>query len=136
MANLENYNKVLKIGKCRCFSEKFKKDIVKGVERNKYSVREVSDLYDVSKVAVYKWIHKYSILYHGGYRQIVEPMSSTKKIKELQDTIKELERAIGSKQIRIDYLEKLIAISEKDYGIDIKKKGSRPSSGFGKTGKN
>lgn len=136
MAHLDTTNRALQIGNCRRFSQKFKKDIVKGIEGNKFSVREISELYNVSTTAVYKWIYKYSLLYQRGYRQIVEPMSSSSKIKELQATIKELERMIGSKQIRIDYLEKLIEISENDYGIDIKKKGSKPSSGSGKTDKN
>lgn len=136
MENLNTQNNGLQIGKNRNFSEKFKRDIVKGIESSKFSVREISQLYKVSTTAVYKWIYKYSLLYQRGYRQIVEPMSSSNKIKELQATIKELERAIGTKQIQIDYLEKLIEISEKDYGVDIKKKGSRPISGFGKTDKN
>lgn len=136
MENLHTQNTGLQIGKNRNFSEKFKRDIVKGIESSKFSVREISQLYGVSTTAVYKWIYKYSLLYQRGYRQIVEPMSSSNKIKELQATIKELERVIGTKQIQIDYLEKLIEISEKDYGVDIKKKGSRPISGFGKTDKN
>jgi transposase-like protein len=120
----------------RHFGSKFKKDIVNSIERNEFSVQEVSSLYSVSRTSVYKWIYKYSILYKKGYKQIIEPMSSTKKIKELQNRIKELEQVVGQKQIKLDYLEKLIEISETDLGIDIvKKKNSKPSSGSGKTEK-
>ena len=60
-------------------------------------------------------------------------MSSTKKIKDLQSRIKELEQIVGQKQIKLDYFEKLIEISESDYNIDIlKKKDSKHSSGSGK----
>ena len=51
--------------------------------------------------------------------------------------VKELERIVGQKQILIDFKEKMIEIAEEKYGIEIKKKkGSQPSSGSGKTGKN
>jgi len=120
----------------RHFGEKFKKDIVSRIELNEFSVQEVSSLYSVSRTSIYNWIYKYSILYKKGYKQIIEPMSSTKKIKDLQNRIKELEQVVGQKQIKLDYLEKLIEISETDLGIDIvKKKNSKPSSGSGKTEK-
>lgn len=132
MANLEGFKKSFDKRLSRNFGEKFKKDMVKRIEDSESSVREVSDLYGVSTTAVYKWVYKYSILYEKGYRQIVEPMSSTKKIKQLQARIKELEQAVGQKQMKVDFLEKLIEISEEDLGIDIKKKaGSRPKSGSG-----
>jgi len=120
----------------RHFGSKFKKDIVKSIEGNEFSVQEVSSLYCVSKTSIYKWIYKYSILYKKGYKQIIEPMSSTKKIKDLQNRIKELEQVVGQKQIKLDYLEKLIELSERDLGIAIlKKKNFKPSCGSGKTGK-
>jgi hypothetical protein len=63
-------------------------------------------------------------------------MSSTNKIKELQERIRELERAVGQKQMKVDFLEKLIEIADGELGIDIKKKaGSPPRSGSGGTEK-
>ena len=132
MANLNEFKKIFNKNVNRTFGEKFKKDIVNRIENNEYSVREVSQLYGVSTTAVYKWVYKYSILYQKGYRQIIEPMSSTKKVKELQNRIKELERAVGQKQMKVDFLEKLIEIADAELGIDIKKKaGSAPRSGSG-----
>lgn len=132
MANLSDYKKSFDQRRTRSFGEKFKKDIVKRIENNEYTVREVSKLYEVSTSSVYSWVYKYSLLYQKGYRQVVEPMSNTKKIKELQARIKELEQAVGQKQMNVDFLEKLIEITENDLGIDIKKKAdSRPNSGSG-----
>jgi transposase len=97
-------------------------------------VSDISKLYGVSKTSVYKWIYKYSILYQKGYKQIIEPLSSTKKVKALQSRIKELEQAVGNKQMKVDFLEKLIELTEADLGIDIKKKaGSTLRFGSGKT---
>ena len=134
MAKLEKLKKSFDQRRTRSFGEKFKKDIVKRVENNEYSVQEVSDLYGVSITSVYNWVYKYSILYQKGYRQVVEPMSSTKKVKELQARIKELEQAVGQKQRKVDFLEKLIEIAENDLGVDIKKKAdSKPRFGSGNT---
>ena len=133
MVELKTLKKTFDSSINRTFSEKFKKDMVQKIERNVYSVREVSDLYEVSRTSVYNWVYKYSVLYQKGYKQIIEPMSDTKKIKDLQAQIKELERAVGMKQIKIDFLEKMIEISEEDFGIDIKKKASKLKSGSGKT---
>lgn len=63
-------------------------------------------------------------------RQVVEAKSDTKKIKALEDRIKELELIVGQKQLAIDFKEKMIEIAEQRYNVDIKKKlGSQLSSG-------
>ena len=62
--------------------------------------------------------------------------SSTKKIKDLIIRISELERMLGQKQIRIELLEKMIDLAEKDLGIDVKKNFSTPVSTGSKRTKN
>jgi hypothetical protein len=53
----------------------------------------------------------------------------------MREQIKELERIIGEKQVKLDFQEKLITLAEKEYDIDIKKKFSgKHSSGTGSTG--
>jgi len=134
MANLSDLKKSFNTRVNRTFGEKFKKDVVNRIENNEYSVSDISKLYGVSKTSVYKWIYKYSILYQKGYKQIIEPLSSTKKVKALQSRIKELEQAVGKKQMKVDFLEKLIELTEADLGIDIKKKaGSTLRFGSGRT---
>jgi len=119
----------------RYFSESIKRKCVRDIERNRATVREISRQYEVSTTAVYKWVHKYSSYLKKGVKQVVEPMSDTRKIKELQARIQELERMVGQKQIRVEFYEKMIELAEKDLGIDIKKKGgSSPFDGAGKTG--
>jgi predicted component of type VI protein secretion system len=50
------------------------------------------------------------------------------KLKELEQKVKELERMVGQKQIKIDYLEKMIDIAKDELNIDIKKKFNTPQS--------
>jgi len=120
----------------RYFSEEFKRQKVKDLERNLLTMPELCREYRVSRTSVYRWIYKYSIYRKREERQIVERMSDTRKIKELQDRIKELERIVGQKQLLIDFKDKMIEIAEEMYQVDIKKKlSSPPSAGSGKTGK-
>lgn len=120
----------------RYFSEDFKVKKVREIEQNISSVSEIAREYSVSTKAVYKWLYKYSSMRKKGIRQVVEAKSDTRKIQQLKDELKEMERTIGQKQIMIEFLEKMIELTEAEYGIDIKKKfSSKPSNGSGRTGK-
>lgn len=120
----------------RYFSEDFKRKKVREIEQHLTRVVQVCREYQVSRSAVYKWIYQYSVMRKKGLKQVVEAKSDTAKITRLRDEAKELERLIGQKQIRIDFLEKMIELAEKEYGIDIKKKySSGPWNGSGRTGK-
>lgn len=106
----------------RHFSESFKQEKVREIERNLTTVVEVSKVYGVTRAAVYKWLYKYSVHRKKQIRQIIEPMSDTRKIQEMEQKIKELERLVGQKQILLEFREKQIEIAEEMYKIDIKKK--------------
>lgn len=136
MAKLTDFNTEQRNRTNRYFSESFKKKIVRDIERNRIIPLEVSREYEVSRAAVYKWIYKYSSMKKKGIRQVVEPLSDARKIKELREQVKELERMLGQKQIQLEFKDKMIEIAEEMYGVDIKKKlGSGPSAGSGSTGK-
>jgi Spy/CpxP family protein refolding chaperone len=67
-----------------------------------------------------------------GVKQVVEAKSDSRKIQQLQEKVKEMERIIGEKQMKIDFQAKMIEIAEKEYRVDIKKKFSgKHSSGTG-----
>lgn len=111
----------------RIFSLELKLDLVKKIERGDLRVLDVTRTYGVSNTAVYKWLRKYSDLYRKETRVIVEHKSISKKNKELQEQIKKLEQALGQKQMRIDYLEKVVEFSSERSGEDIEKKNKRLS---------
>jgi len=116
---MENQKRVQVV---RHFSESFKQEKVREIERNLTTVVEVSKVYGVTRAAVYKWLYKYSVHRKKQIRQIIEPMSDTRKIQEMEQKIKELERLVGQKQILLEFREKQIEIAEEMYKIDIKKK--------------
>lgn len=109
------------IKKVRKFSEEFKKEIVQLYESGKFSVIQIQKLYGIGNPTIYNWIYKFSTFNEKGFRVVEMKASSTEKLKQLQQQVKELERAVGQKQIKIDYLEKMIDIAKDDLKIDIKK---------------
>jgi transposase-like protein len=121
----------------RKFSEEFRQEMVKEIDQGKMSVTAVAREYSVSGSAVYQWLAKHSVHYRRATRVIVEKQSTENKLKELRARIAELERTVGQKQLRIDYLEKVVEVAGTELGVDIKKKSARPSSnGSGHTGTN
>lgn len=118
----------------RIFSEDFKKLLVSEYESGKFSVLELSRLHDVSYQCIYRWIYKYS-LYNKQNTVVVEmKQSSLRKMKAYEKRIKDLEQIVGQKQLKIDYLEKIIELSDDHFKTDLKKSfEGKPSNGFGKT---
>jgi transposase len=137
MATLQKYNATVAVERIlRYFSEDFKRKKVREIEQNLASVTQISREYQVTRAAIYKWIHKFSAMRKKGVKQVIEAKSDTGKIAHLRQQVQEMEKMVGKKQIMIDFLEKMIELAEKEYAIDIKKKFSfTPSSGSGPIGK-
>lgn len=137
MATLSKYQEAKQAGRIqRYFSEDFKRKKVREIEQNLATMAQIAREYQVSKTAIYKWVYKYSAMRKKGLKQVVEPKSDTVKITRLTEEIRQMEQMVGQKQIKIDFLEKMIELAEKEYGIDIKKKySSTPLNGSGQTGK-
>ncbi len=106
----------------RRFSESFKKEKVKQIVEKQISIKELSEIYEVSRTAVYKWLYQYSVHHKRGTKQVVEMESEALKTKKLYARVAELERIIGQKQLEIDFKDKLIELASKEIGYDIKKK--------------
>ena len=128
--------KIRILRKPRRFSEEFKRNIVKEYETGNLSVRQLGKLYGINYQSIYSWIYRYSTLNEKGVRIVEMQDSSDQKLKDLERKVKELERLVGQKQIKIEYLQKMIELTEEDLGIDIKKNADTPQSdGLGKTKK-
>ncbi len=117
-----------KIRKKRIYSEDFKKEIVSIFESGQLSVIQIEKLYNIRSKTIYDWIYKYSKFNERGSRVVEMKESNINKIKELENRLKELERIVGQKQIKIDYLDKLIEIASKELGIEIKKNSNTKQS--------
>ena len=105
----------------RIFSEQLKKKIIKDIDEGKTNVTGAGREYQVSNVAIYRWLKKYSAHLHPSTTIVMQMDSEQYRSRELEKKIAELESVIGRKQMEIDYLNKLIELSGKDLGIDLKK---------------
>jgi transposase-like protein len=134
MANRTQFKLGTKERILRNFSEEFKQQKVREVERKQTKVSEICKQYEVSTTSVNRWLKKYSSNYMKGIKTIVETESDTKKLIELKAKIADLERIVGQKQLVIDFQNKVIELAEQTYGVDIKKKlQNKPFSGTGTT---
>jgi transposase len=120
--------------KQRVFSEEFKRDLVQQYERGQYSIYQLGRLYSIATPVLYRWVYKFSTFNEKGSRIVEMKSSSQSKLKELETRIRELEQMVGQKQIKIEYLEKMIDLAKEELNIDIKKNSNTPpSGGSGKT---
>jgi transposase len=118
----------------RTFSEDFKIQKVRELERKQSRISDICKEYEVSETAVRRWIYKYSSRIKKGIKTIVESESDTKKLQELRRQVAELQRMLGEKEVQLQFKDKMIEIAEEMYGIDIKKKlGTKPLDGSGET---
>lgn len=125
-----------KLRKRRVFTDEFKRSLVKEFDTGQFSVNELGRLHGIAHSAIYRWIYKFSTFNQKGYRIIEMKDSSKKKLKDLEQKIRNLEQVVGQKQIMIDYLEKMMEIAKDELDIDIKKNyNTSQSAGSGKTKK-
>lgn len=120
----------------RQFGEDFKRKKVSELDRNLISISELCREYQVSRTSVYRWVYLYSRMKKKDVKQVIEAKSDSRKLLQMKEEIKELQRIIGEKQVLLDFKDKMIELAEEKYGVNIKKKFSgKPSSGTGETGK-
>lgn len=117
----------------RKYSEEFKLKLVKEYELGTHSVLEISKIYDIHHQSIYDWIYRYSEYNKKNIHVVEMKDSQAHKLKQLEGRIRELEQAVGQKQMKIDFLEKMIELADEHYEIDIKKNSSTPPSGGSKT---
>lgn len=117
---------VTKVKKYRRYTECFKRKIVEDFEKGSFSVLQLSKEYDISIQLIYTWIYKYSNYSEKGWRVVEKKDSISEKLKKANKQIKHLESIVGKKQIRIEYLERMIALAEEELKIDIEKNLDTP----------
>jgi transposase-like protein len=137
MATISEYEKLTKRERQnRFFNEDFKRSKVSEIDRNILTIAELCKEHQVTRAAVYKWIYKYSQMRKQEHKQVIEPESETRKVLLLKQQVAELQRVIGEKQLKLDFLEKVIDLAEGEYGPDFKKKFiTKPFYGTGLTEK-
>jgi transposase len=125
-----------KLRKRKTYSEQIKRKAVADFRSGRHTALELADLYHCHHQTIYNWIYKYSPADSPRINVIEMSQSADQTIKSLQDKIANLERALGQKQIQIDFYQKMLELAESEYDLDLKKNSSlKPSSGSATTGK-
>ncbi|MDZ7808535.1 MAG: hypothetical protein U5K71_15690 [Gracilimonas sp.] len=115
---------------------KFEREAVADFRSGTYTAKELSDLYHCSSQTIYNWIYKYSPADSPQINVVEMSDSADQKVNGLKQKIADLERALGQKQIKIDFYEKMLELAETEYDLDLKKSSSsKRSSGSGSTTK-
>ncbi len=120
--------KVTHLRQRRVFSEGIRRSTVQDIEQGKCTVSQVAKELGVSNNTIYQWIYRYSRYLIKNRVMVVEDNSEAYRSQELDKRIKELEAALGRKQMEIDLLSKIIDLANKEYKTDLKKNLSNEPS--------
>jgi transposase len=104
----------------RYFSVEVRKQIVAEIDAG-LSKAEASRKYSVSQGSIYKWIVQYSSKYQKALVTIVEDLSATNKVKQLEQQLKDAYESLGRLQAKTMFLEKVIELADEAGGVDLKK---------------
>ena len=119
------------------YSEEFKWKIVKEVLEGKYTKEEARRVYGISSnCSILYWMRKFggNDDYRLGGDPITNPalMTKSKKEKELETRIKQLEDELKSERLRADLWQKMVQTAEEQLNIEIQKKyGAKQSQTSG-----
>src|SRR5512138_2689579 len=114
MARREQFEMTTGDRHTRFFSKEFRKQKVDELDRKLITIPELCKEYDISRTTVYKWLYTYSAMRKKGKVVRIETESDTRKLIELKERVKELERIVGQKQLLIDFQSKVIEFAEEE----------------------
>lgn len=106
----------------RVYSETFKKGVVKDIESGFLNKDETRRKYKIrGKTTVLGWCRKYGKLSSLGVNLRIMNKNE-KEIDVLKARICELEKGLSNSNLKVELLDKIIEIAEREYKIPIRKK--------------
>lgn len=109
------------IRKRRVFSEVFKREQVAKLVSGELSIAQLAKNWQIATKTAYQWLYTYSPQHTKGTIMVVQQDSEATKTQQLLQQIAQLERALGQKQLIIDYQDKLMELASKELQVDLKK---------------
>jgi transposase-like protein len=107
------------------YSQNFKDAVLKEVRNGQLSIVQISRIYNLSFVTVYKWMKESGIDTPDKetvYVDLKDHKGSLDKIRELEEKIQSLQAALSDKILENCALEAMVNVAKKKYGVDLKKK--------------
>ena len=104
------------------YSHAFKLKVIKEIESGKYTIGDAKRIYDIKGAeTIQNWIRKLGRIHLLNSIIRIQMKDEKDKVKELQNRIKALERALTDTQIDNLCMKSLIEVIDEKYGIDSKK---------------
>lgn len=104
------------------YSTAFKLKIISEIESGKYTLEQARRNYDIKGTAtIQKWLRKYGKSHLAPQVIRVRMKNEDDKLKELQNKIKVLEKALAKAQVDNICWQSLVEVIDEKYNIDSKK---------------
>ena len=104
------------------YSSAFKLKVITEIESGKFTIGQARRIYDIGgPTTIQRWIKKYGK--HHLLNKIIriEMKDEKDKVKELQNQIKALQRALSQSQVDNLCWKSLVEVIDEKYGINAKK---------------
>lgn len=108
----------------RRFSEEFRREQVKLIEKGDRTIAQVSQLYEVKRDNVRRWVKQYGIKDRPGM-MIIQTQEEVNRIKDLQNQVLKLNEVIGKMHVELLYKNELLDLARQQLGPDFEKKIKR-----------
>lgn len=105
----------------RTFSESFKKEKVRMLEKGEITPTELRNLYGMSYSSIYRWKSKYGS-FPANEKVVVEKESDSYRSSQLLKKIKDLEAMVGRVSMEVSYYKAVVEQASIAYKTDIEKK--------------
>lgn len=102
-------------------------EIYRKVSQEKFSVKEISRQYGISRSSVYRKIRTFE-LENPKEAEIMKRESKEvgpEEYRKLQSEVSALKKALAQERLRADFYEEMVAYGKEVYGIDLKKAGTK-----------
>ena len=109
----------------RYFSEAARRAIVKEIEEG-LSKSEASRKYEVSQTSIHRWFAKYSKYYQAQLVKVVEHVSDSKRVKQLEAELEQTYAMLGRAKAESVLLEAIIEKAGEALNTDLKKSFDAP----------
>lgn len=108
----------------RRFSEEFRREQVKLIEKGERTIAQVSHLYEVKRDNVRRWVKQYGIK-DRPEMMIIQTQEEVNRIKDLQNQLLKLNEVIGKMHVELLYKNELLDLARQQLGPDFEKKIKR-----------
>ena len=105
----------------RRFSEEFRREQVKLIEKGERTIGQVSQLYEVKRDNVRRWVKQYGTIQRPEMI-VIQTQEEVNRIKDLEIQVTRLTEVIGKLHVEMLYKNELLDLAKQQLGPDFEKK--------------